>query len=111
MKISLYNNYQPWFYRVKKSDEVYTLENGVFDAENFAKKFNFDVSEFNLLNGKLKNVSFGDVLIIPPSSQYCHIVQPTETLGSIANLYNINVNEIKSLNNVKQVFIGEKLFL
>ena len=111
MKISLYNNYQPWFYRVKKRDEVYTLENGIFDIENFAKRFNFNISEFEQLNGKLKNVSFGDVLIIPSSSQYCHIVQPAETLNSIANLYNINVNEIKLLNNIKQVFIGEKLFL
>lgn len=111
MKISLYNNYQPWFYRVKKSDEVYTLEDGTFDLKNFARRFNFNILDFENLNGKLKNVSYGDMLIIPPSSKYCHIVQPAETLTSIANQYDINLNEIKILNKVNQIFIGEKLFL
>lgn len=111
MKISLYNNYQPWFYKVKKNDEVYNLENGNFDSKNFVKKFDFEATEFDQLNGKLKNISFGDVLIMPPSSKYCHIVQPTETLRSIANFYNLDENELQILNKIKTIFIGQKIFL
>lgn len=111
MKISLFNNYQPWFYTVKKGDKVFNLENGVFDVKNFSKRFNFSISEFENLNGKIKNIAFGDILIIPPSSKYCHIVQPTETIQSIANDYNIDAFEIKEFNQIKQIFIGQKLFL
>ena len=111
MEIYLHNNLKPWFYTVKKSDEVYNLENGRFDLENFSRKFNFNIEEFENLNGKLKKVSYGDILLIPAFSKYFHIVQPAENLLKIAKLYNKSPEDISSLNNVKQIFVGQKLFL
>ena len=111
MKIYLAKTSEPWFYRVKKTDEVYNLNGNKFSVENFAKKFNFEVSDFENLNGKIKKIEYGDVLIIPPSSKYAHIVQPTETLSSIAEKYGTTVQEIKNRNNINQIFIGLKLFL
>lgn len=110
MEIYLENNSKPWFYIVKKADEAYNHD-GKFDLKNFSKKFNFNIEEFEVLNGNVKKISFGDVLIIPPSSKYFHIVQPTENLYKIAKLYNKSPENIASLNNVKQIFIGQKLFL
>ena len=111
MEIYLENNMKPWFYTVKKADEVYNLNDGKFDLINFSKKFNFDILEFENLNGKIKKVSHGDILIIPPSSKYFHIVQPTENLSKIAKIYGKNAEDIAKTNNVKQIFVGQKLFL
>ncbi len=115
MKIKLDNDYKPWYYKVKKSDEVFNnrTENGeeFFDYENFSKKFNFNLVEFKKLNGNLKKIKGGDILIIPPSSKYCHIVQPTENLEIIANKFSVDKNEIANKNNITRTFIGQKLFL
>ena len=111
MEIYLENNFKPWFYTVKKADEVYNLESGKFDLENFSKKFNFNIQEFEILNGKVRKISYGDILIIPPSSKYFHVVQPAENLNLIAKKYKIPAEEIAKTNNVKQIFIGQKLFL
>ena len=115
MKIKLENNNKPWFYKVKKSDEVFNNKSEnkeeFFDYENFAKKFNFSLTDFKKLNGNIKKIKGGDILIIPPSSKYCHIVQPTENLDVIANKFLISKNEIINKNNTTKTFIGQKLFL
>ena len=111
MEIYFENNAKPWFYTVKKTDEVYNSKDGRFDLANFSKKFNFNIEEFENINGKIRKVSFGDILIIPPSSKYFHIVQPAENLNIIAKKYGISAEKIAKNNNTQQIFIGQKLFL
>ena len=109
MTITLDNNANPWFYFVKKSDEIFNGE--VFNLEGFSKKFNFNISDFERLNGKIKSISFGDILIIPPSSKYVHIVKPTETIEKIAKIYGLKADELKIKNKISQIFIGQKIFI
>ena len=111
MEIYLENNNKPWFYKVKKIDEVFNNENGKFDLENFSKKFNFNIEDFKTLNGKVNKIAYGDILVIPPSSKYYHIVQPAENLNTISKKYGIPAEEIAKTNNINQIFIGQKLFL
>ena len=115
MEITLENNNKPWFYKVKKSDEIFNskTESGenFFYFENFAKKFNFELEDFKKLNGNIKQIKGGDILIIPPSSKYCHVVMPTETLETISKKFGVSKEEIISKNNVTKIFIGQKLFL
>ena len=115
MKVYLYNNNKIWFYRVKKSDEVFNNKNEnnetYFNLDAFLKKFNILKSEFEQLNGKISKISYGDVLIMPNSSKYCHIVQPTETLEKIAVKYGVNFEYLKSENATNKIFIGQKIFL
>ena len=54
MNVKFYNNNKPWFYTVKKNDEMEK-----FDLTQFLKKFNFDKSQFENLNGKIQNISCG----------------------------------------------------
>lgn len=115
MKVYMDRNNKIWFYKVKKSDEVHNHadEDGVtyFNLESFIKKFNVTKEDFEKLNGKIKKISCGDVLIIPQSSKYCHIVLPTETISSIAQKYQINPDELRVKNKINKVFIGQKLFI
>jgi len=44
-----------------------------------------------------------------PDAEKMHIVRPAETYQSIANLYDIDIEELKKLNNNKPLFIGKKI--
>lgn len=113
MKISLYNNNKVWFYKVKKTDEIYNEKSinnkDIFNIERFSQRFNFVIADFEKLNGKIKKITAGDVLLIPPSSKYCHIVAPTETPNIIIKKYGLGNNT--DLNSNKKLFIGQKIFL
>jgi len=106
MQVSFADNEKPWFYTVKKSDESKN-----FNLLNFAQKFNFDLTHFESLNGKITKISLGDVLVIPPSQKYFHVVMPTETISKIAKMYNTSEEKIKSVNKINKIFIGQKIFI
>ncbi|MBO4412967.1 MAG: LysM peptidoglycan-binding domain-containing protein [Clostridia bacterium] len=106
MQIKLLNENKPWFYTVKKADEM-----EIFNLSKFSQKFNFDISEFESLNGKINKISYGDVLVIPPSQKYYHVVQPTETLTIIANNFNVSEEYLKTTNKINKIFIGQKIFI
>lgn len=106
MEIKLYNETKAWFYTVKKVDE---MEN--FDLLKFSEKFNFNISDFESLNGKIGKISSGDVLVIPASQKYVHVVMPTETLTKISEMFNVSENYLKETNKINKIFIGQKIFI
>lgn len=85
-------------YTVKKGDSLYSI------AQNYKTTIN-KIKELNNLSSNL--LSIGQVLKIPtsttqtPEAQYKdYIVKEGDSLYSIAKLYNMSVNELKSINNL-----------
>ena len=80
------------FYRVQKGDTLSSI------CEKLNVKKDFVLS---LNNTSENNIEQGDVLLIEKTQNICHIVMPTETVKTIAQKYNISVEELKRKNNTK----------
>ena len=95
-------------YIVKAGDNLYSIAN----------KYNVSVDELKQINGLTSNnLSIGQRIKIPmkdniDTSNY-YIVKPLDTLYSIANKYNMSVQELKSINNLNtdNLYVGQKLLL
>lgn len=104
MEIKIYNNSQNWFYRVKKSDEDISIE-------KFVLRFNIKKEDFDFLNPNATSLRQGDVLIIPQSEQFCHIVAPLETFETISKKFQVPVSNLKSICNSSVLFVGQRIFI
>ena len=98
----------PNTYTVAKGDSLYSI----------ATKYGTTVNEIKSLNNLTSNIlSIGQVLILPgivdEGSVNTYTVKSGDTLYSIANKYNISVNELKELNNLttNTLSIGQTLKL
>lgn len=96
------------YYTVKKGDTLYSI------ARNYGVTVNELKSANNLTNN---NLIIGETLIIPTNettssnNENIYIVKAGDSLYKIANMYNMTVNELKSLNNLSSnlLSIGQKL--
>ena len=95
-------------YIVKQGDSLWSI----------AKKYNITASElkeYNNLNNNL--LSIGQIIRIPTTTQtgdyLVYTVVKGDNLYSIANKYNVTVNEIKEYNNLSSniLNIGQQLFI
>lgn len=98
----------PNTYTVTKGDSLYSI----------ATKYGTTVNDIKSLNNLTSNtLSIGQVLILPgivdEGSVNTYTVKSGDTLYSIANKYNISVNELKELNNLttNTLSIGQTLKL
>jgi len=98
----------PNSYTVKKGDSLYSIAN----------KYGTTVNDIKSLNNlKSNTLSIGQVLKLPgvidESTVNTYTVKSGDTLYSIANKYNITVNELKKLNNLSNntLSIGQTLLL
>ncbi len=88
---------QPFQYVVQKGDTLYSL----------AKRYGTTVQAIMQMNGMMSPaLRAGQTIWIPASGQVppgpiVHIVQPGETLYSLARLYNTTVWAIMAINNLK----------
>ena len=99
------------YYTVKSGDTLYGI----------AKQYNISVDELKNLNNLTNNtLSIGEKLLvsgtanIPNTSDYdTYIVTSGDTLWSIANKFNTNVNNLKDINNLSSnlLSIGEQLLI
>lgn len=83
------NNYIE--YKVKSGDNLYKIANNYSIAMSDIIKLN------NLQN---TNLSVGQILKIPQTSNKTYTVKKGDSLYSIAKKYNITVNELKAKNNL-----------
>lgn len=94
------------YYTVKKGDTLYSI------ARNYGVTVDALKSANNLSNN---NLTIGMNLVIPtedlPSSESIYIVKPGDSLYKIGNMFNMTVNELKTLNNLtsNNLSIGQQL--
>ena len=99
-----YNDYM--IYKVEKGDSLW----------NISKKFNIDIDELIALNNLQDlTIKLGQELLVPKQvieNEY-YIVQKGDTLWSISKEYNISIDKLKELNNLKTnlLSIGQKLIV
>lgn len=92
------NDYE---YVVKKGDSLYTI----------AKKYNVTVDDLLKANGLTSALIYpNQVLIIPlnkDGSLYFieYVVKENDTLDTIANKYNVSLNEMKDYNNFEKLYL------
>lgn len=95
------------YYIVKKGDSLYSI----------ARRNNMTVDELKSLNNLTNNIlSIGQKLIISSGSNVpnnVYVVKNGDTLWSIANSFNVSVNDLKNANNKSNnsLSIGEQLII
>ena len=95
------------YYIVKKGDSLYSI----------ARRNNMTVDELKSLNNLTSNIlSIGQKLIISRGSNVpnnVYVVKKGDTLWSIANNFNVSVNNLKNANNKSNnsLSIGEQLII
>ena len=95
------------YYIVKKGDSLYSI----------ARSNNMTVDELKSLNNLTSNIlSIGQKLIISSGSKVSnnvYVVKKGDTLWSIANNFNVSVNDLKNANNKSNnsLSIGEQLII
>ena len=95
------------YYIVKKGDSLYSI----------ARRNNMTVDELKSLNNLTSNIlSIGQRLVISSSSNVpnnVYVVKKGDTLWSIANNFNVSVNDLKNANNKSNnsLSIGEQLII
>ncbi len=95
------------YYTVKKGDTLYSI----------ARNYGVSVDSLKSLNNLTSNnLTVGMTLMLPttpdiPTSEELYIVKAGDSLYKIANMFNMTVNELKSLNNLtsNNLSIGQQL--
>lgn len=97
----------------KVEDLIYFVKFGD-TLSSIADKFCVDKEELcedNDIDFFSEEVKEGDILWIRRRNSAIHIVKPLETFESISIKYGVTVEHIKKLNNIQNLFIGQRLIL
>ncbi len=74
---------------------------------NFIKDFLIkNKTTYDNTYGDISKIKIGDILI---KQNKVYVVKPLDTLESISKKLNISVEYIKSKNNIKNLYVGQKL--
>ena len=81
---------------------IYEIKQGE-TLNDIANKLNITVEQLNSINGDLKNLSEGQLIVIPNEKNYTlYVVKPGDTLYSIAKKNNTDVKSIELFNGLKE---------
>lgn len=103
-------------YNNEISDNIYIVKAGD-SLYSIAQKYNTTVEELKRINNLDSNqLVIGQRIKLPTimeTDNNYYIVKVGDTLYSIANKYNMSVNELKSINNLvtDNLYVGQKLLL
>ena len=100
MEIIKANDGKNIWYRVQKNDTL----------ESIASNFNISAASI-MRNNPTIELYEGEMVKILFGTKTSHVVKPMETLASIAQKYNVGVEQIVKINNLTshRVFIGQIL--
>ncbi len=70
----------------------------------------FNVPQKNIISDK-DNLSNGDRVIVDLTKVQEYVVMPFDTLDSIANKFGTTPQQIASKNDIKAIFIGQRLLI
>lgn len=79
--------------------------------EQLAEQYGTTVSNIARLNNINGMIRKGMRILIDKQEGEYYVVQPFDTLKSIAEKYSIDVESIKEINALENLFIGQKIFL
>ena len=65
----------------------------------------------NMLISDCEELKIGDRVLVVYTTLKTHIVRPAETIKSIAEKYGTSEEDIMIKNNIKQIFVGQQLFI
>lgn len=97
----------------KVEDIIYFVKAGD-TLSSVAKKFCVDkdgLCQDNDINAQSEELKEGDILWIRRRNSAIHIVKPLETFETISAKYNVTIEHIKKLNNIENLFIGQRLII
>lgn len=95
------------YYTVKKGDTLYGI----------SKKYNVPISKLKNINNLKNNLLYsGQKIYIKPSKNYkgsYHIVRSKDTLYSISKKYDVKIDRLKKINNLKTntLYKNDKIYL
>lgn len=111
---TLTGNFEEYQSQLKKGVSEYTVSEGD-TMSSIAEKFNVSLETIAWANdistsAKLKE---GKKLVILPTSGVLHLVQKGETLGGIAELYQVSSKDIEDYNSIEDndIFYGDLLII
>ena len=97
--------------QTKLTDIIYFVKSGD-TLSSISTKFNIDSSQIIKDNNLTSNqVEDGDILWIRKKNSATYIVKPLDTLEKIAQRFNVSVEHIKQVNDIKNVYIGQKIYI
>ena len=82
------------------------------NLSKIAERYNLTTKILSTANDNIKEVEEGDYLIIPFEARAIHTVRPVETLNEIAQKYGVDVDKLRSDNNIiAPLFIGQQIII
>lgn len=89
------------------SFEVVKIEKNTTKKE-LAEKYKIHISQI-ISNGE--ELEAGEYAILKDLDKKIHIVKPFESIEDIAKKYNVTKDYILKHNNIREIFIGERLII
>lgn len=78
--------------------------------EDLAEKYHTTVYSIRKINKLQGDIFVGMRLIIEQTQGDYYVVQPFDTIESVAKKFGVSVESIKDLNGVERIFIGQRIF-
>ena len=79
--------------------------------EQLAEKYNTTINAISKLNNINGTIKKGMRVLVDIEKGDYYVVQPFDTIHTIAKKYSLNEEKIKEVNGIENVFIGQKIFL
>ena len=84
---------------------IYKIKEG--DTKDLlCENLNIDIASINT-----EVIKAGKAIFVDRHSVFTYVVKPLDSFSSIAKLFNTSVDKIKKLNDIENLFIGQKLLI
>ena len=78
--------------------------------ESVCNDFKVSINHIKHINN-IENAEYGDYVFLDKINLKIHIVRPNQTIEDIALIYGTTPQQIKELNNISAIFLGQQLII